>query len=51
MLRDNKILKRISQDIGYIFDIEQEQDVNAENVGELWDNEHFVAGGINYSED
>lgn len=50
--REQKILKRIAEDIYHIFDVEGSQsDINAEAVGELWDgDDRNVDGGINYAD-
>jgi len=49
--KESKILKRVADDIAYAFNIDaDEQNKNAEEVGDLWDGEEdFIAGGVNYS--
>ena len=53
LFRGHRVLKRIAQDIEYIFDISDiEQDINAESPGNLWDDEdESVQGGKSYAED
>lgn len=52
LFRENRILKRIAEDINYLFDFDERDDnVNAEKPSDLWDlEEEFVQGGVNYSE-
>ena len=51
--REQKVLKRIADDIEYLFNInDTEQDVNAEKTGDLWDDDDdYVQGGKNYAEE
>lgn len=53
VFKENKVLKRIPLDIQFIFDIgDNKDDINAENPGDLWDDEGSTTpGGINYAED
>ncbi|MDD4079931.1 MAG: type I-E CRISPR-associated endonuclease Cas1e [Eubacteriales bacterium] len=51
LLREKKVLKRIPDDLAFLFDIKTDEDVNMDEAGDLWDEEGTVAGGINYSED
>jgi CRISP-associated protein Cas1 len=52
LIKEQKILKRIADDIMFIFDItESEADINAVNASDLWDDEESaVSGGKNYAE-
>lgn len=53
LFKECKVLKRIAGDIAYAFDVSgDDQNKNAEQVGDLWDGEDdFIAGGVNYSGD
>ncbi len=51
LLREQRVLAKISGDLEYIFGEIEQDDVNAEQVGELWDPEiGSVTGGKNYAE-
>jgi len=52
LLKEEKVLKRIADDIAYIFEMqENEEDINKILVGDLWDDdESIVKGGKNYAE-
>jgi len=42
------ILKRIPDDIAWIFDVEYTEHIEAEETGDLWDEDENISGGINY---
>lgn len=48
----NGILKRIANDLSSLFETEEKENLNMENVGDLWDGEEqTTSGGVNYSEE
>lgn len=49
-LREKHVLKRVAEDIANLFDISIEDDINAEETGNLWDEDGDLAGGHNYAE-
>ena len=50
-LRERKVLKRISNDLNYLFDLGAAENPNRADAGQLWDNEQgSIEGGKNYSE-
>lgn len=52
LLREQRVLARIPDDLEFIFGESVPEDVNAEQVGELWDPETgSVAGGKNYADE
>jgi CRISPR-associated protein Cas1 len=51
-LKNHSILKRIPEDIDWIFQTDKvTEDINAENPSGIWDEEEVLAGGRNYSQD
>jgi CRISPR-associated protein Cas1 len=48
--KNHNVLKRIPEDIDWIFDISNnDQDVNSMAPGDIWDDEKTTSGGRNYS--
>lgn len=43
------ILKRIADDIEWIFDETDVEHCESQNIGEVWDKDGNIAGGVNYS--
>lgn len=48
-LRERRILKRIANDIAFLFDEESDEDQNMRLPGDLWDENGVVQGGMNYA--
>ena len=50
-LSRKKLLKRIPEDLDWIFQINTNQDNETEEVGDLWDRDRNISGGINWAEE
>ena len=51
-LRERRILKRIAEDLFFIFGNVEDEDRNREDAGELWNNDNTTtAGGVNHAGD
>lgn len=46
-----QLLKKIPIDISWIFDVECVEQADSISVGDLWDDEGTVAGGVNYGDE
>ena len=49
-LREKRVLKRIADDLAFIFQEEAEDDPNQKRPCLLWDEDSKVQGGVNYAE-
>lgn len=51
-LRERRILKRIADDLSFIFGNAEDEDRNREDAGELWNDDNTtMAGGVNHAGD
>ena len=50
-MREKRVLKRIADDLAYIFQEEKDDDPNKKEPCALWDEGGSVEGGVNYAEE
>lgn len=51
LFHSKHLLERLPEDLAWIFEVNEDMDVNMPGAGDLWTNDGDIQGGVNFAED